>query len=108
MSRKFGPQRLGEVLSHFFGAKGLSSRIKHLEVYGAWEEIVGPGMLPHTRIAGLAKHKLYVDVDSATHLHELRTFHRKQLLEELHARVPGVLIQDLVFRLSPPNRSEHA
>lgn len=108
MSTKPGLQRLGEVLSDFFEAKGLTGRLKHLEVYSAWEEVVGPAMSPHTRIAGLAKHKLYVEVDSAAHLHELRTFHKKQLLQELQARVPSILVRDIIFRLSAPGgRSEH-
>ncbi|MBM4037733.1 MAG: DUF721 domain-containing protein [Planctomycetes bacterium] len=103
MKQKVGPQRIGEILSGFLDAEGLAGRLKYLEVYGAWEEIVGPGILPHTRIAGLAHHKLYVDVDSATHLHELRTFHKKQLLADLQARVPGILIRDVVFRPAAPN-----
>ena len=98
MKQKAGPQRLGEVLSAFLDAEGLAGRLKHLEVYSAWEEIVGPGILPHTRIAGLAHQKLYVDVDSSAQLHELRTFHKKQILRDLHMRVPGILVRDIVFR----------
>ena len=98
MKPKAGPQRIGEILGGFLDAGGLASKLKHLEVYTAWEEIVGPGILPHTRIAGLAQYKLYVDVDSAAHLHELRTFHKKQLLKDLKARVSGILIRDIVFR----------
>ncbi|MBM4034960.1 MAG: DUF721 domain-containing protein [Planctomycetes bacterium] len=104
MSKRFGPQRIGEILGEFLEATGLNNRLQHLEVYSAWEEIVGPGILPHTRIAGLAHHKLYVDVDSAAHLHELQSFYRKQLIGELKARVPGVLIRDIVFRPAPPTR----
>lgn len=104
MSRKVGPELLGDILRAFIDTKGLGSQLKHLEVYGAWEEIVGPGILPHTRIVGLAHHKLYVEVDSAAHLQELRTFHKKHILEELRGRVQGVLIRDIVFHPSPPHR----
>ncbi len=103
MKPKAGPQRIGEILGGFLDAGGLAGRLKHLEVYGAWEEIVGPGILPHTRIAGLAHHKLYVDVDSAAHLHELQTFHKRQILRDFEARVPGVLIRDIVFRPAAPD-----
>jgi predicted nucleic acid-binding Zn ribbon protein len=108
MTRKAGPQRLGEILSGFLNVEGLAAKLKHLEVYGAWEEIVGPAILPHTRIAGLAHHKLYVDVDSATQLHELRSFHKNQLLKDLRARVPQVLIRDIVFRPASPDRRQNA
>jgi len=104
MKRKAGPQRVGEILSDFLETSGLAGKLKHLEVYGAWEETVGPGILPHTRVAGFAHHKLYVDVDSASHLHELRTFHKGQLLKELQGRVANLLIQDIVFRPAAQRR----
>lgn len=100
MKKPAGPQRLGEILNNFLECKGLTNRLKHLELYGAWEEIVGPGILPHTRVAGFAHHKLYVDVDSAAHLHELQTFHKTELLRELRSRVPGTRVLDIVFRPS--------
>jgi predicted nucleic acid-binding Zn ribbon protein len=98
MSKQRGPQKLGEILRDFIESKGLADKLKHLEVYSVWEEIVGPAILPHTRVAGLAHHKLYVEVDSAAHLHELRTFHKREILKELKARLAGILIQDIVFR----------
>ncbi|HUT33457.1 MAG TPA: DUF721 domain-containing protein [Planctomycetota bacterium] len=104
MKRKAGAERIGDILSGFLDVGGLAGRLKHLEVYSAWEDIVGPEILPHTRVAGLAHYKLYVDVDSAAHLHELRTFHKGGLLKELRSRVPGVLIRDIVFRPAPPHR----
>ncbi len=100
MKKQAGPQRLGEILSNFLESNGLAARLKHLELYGAWEEIVGPGVLPHTRVAGFAHHKLYVEVDSAAHLHELQTFHKQELLKELQSRVPGTRVLDIVFRPS--------
>lgn len=105
MSMKRGAQPIGEILRDFIEAKGLGNKLKHLEVYGAWEEVVGPGILPHTRVAGFAHQKLYVDVDSAAHLHELRSFHKPQILRELQARVPGIRILDVVFRPAASNRS---
>jgi hypothetical protein len=102
MSKSHGPQKLGEVLRDFFETSGLAGKLKHLEIYSAWDEIVGPELTRHTRIAGLARHKLHVDVDSATHLHELRTFHKDKILADLKEQLPTVLIQDIVFRPAPP------
>jgi predicted nucleic acid-binding Zn ribbon protein len=98
MSRQPGPQRIGDVLRDFLAASGLDSPLKHLEVYCAWEEVVGPGLAPHTRIAGFTRHKLYVEVDSTAHLHELRTFYKSKILADLQEKVPTILIQDIVFR----------
>ncbi len=105
MNRKSGAQRIGEVLAGFLEREGLASRLKHLEIYSAWEEVAGPGTLPHTRVAGFAHHKLYVDVDSASHLHELRSFRKQQLLKELRDKVPGVLVREIIFRPAPLHRS---
>ncbi len=105
MNRKAGAQRLGEILADLMEAKGLASRLKHLELYGAWEEVAGPACLAHTRVAGFAHHKLYIDVDSAAHLHELQCFRRRQLLKAIQSRVPGILVRDIVFRPAPLNRS---
>jgi predicted nucleic acid-binding Zn ribbon protein len=98
MNRHTGPETIGAILRGFIEGKGLANKLKHLEIYGAWEEAVGPIIQPHTRVAGFAHHKLYVDVDSATHLHELQTFLKRQLMNDLRGKLPNVLIQDIVFR----------
>jgi predicted nucleic acid-binding Zn ribbon protein len=105
MSKGQEPQRLGAILRDFFETSGLAGRLKHLEVYGVWEEIVGPAIARHARIAGFARHKLYVDVDSAAHLQELRTFSKDKILADMRERLPGVLVQDIVFRPAPAIRS---
>jgi predicted nucleic acid-binding Zn ribbon protein len=98
MTRQAGPQKIGDVLRDFMQVSGLGSSLKHLEVYCAWEEIVGPGIMPHTRVAGFTRHKLYIDVDSAVHMHELRTFYKDKILQDLKQRLPNILVQDIVFR----------
>ncbi len=98
MSKGRGPQRVGEVLRAFLETSGLANQLKHLEIYSAWEEVVGPAIARRTRIAGFTRHKLYVDVDSAAHLQELRTFSKDKILTDLKELLPTVLIQDIVFR----------
>ena len=105
MKRTKGPQRLGEILRDFLETSGLAQQLKHLEVYSAWEEVAGPALCRYCRIAGFARHKLHVDVASAAHLHELRTFYKGTLLVELNQRLPGLLIQDIVFRPASIPRS---
>ena len=101
MSKQQGPERIGTILRDWLTTSGLGSKLKHLDLYAAWEEVVGPAIRRHTRIAGLAHHKLYVNVDSAAHLQELRNFYKPQLLSDLRASVPGLLIHDIVFRAAP-------
>jgi len=105
MSRDAGPERIGHILRDFLETKGIAARLRHLEVYSAWEEVVGPTVVAHTRVAGFNRHKLYVDVDSAAHMHELRTFYKSQILADLRERLPRILVNDIVFRPGSIGRS---
>jgi len=105
MSRQKTAEKIGDILREFLEASGLGNNLKHLEIYGAWEEIVGPDILRHARVAGFKAHKLYVDVDSSAHMQELRTFYKQQILKDLRAKVAGILIEDIVFRPAPVIRS---
>ena len=98
MSSDGGPERLGAVLRDFLESTGLAARLQYLELYAAWEEIVGPELRAHTRVVGVVRHKVHVEVDSAAHLHELRTFHARTLLDELRKRVPTLHLAGLVFK----------
>jgi predicted nucleic acid-binding Zn ribbon protein len=105
MGTNVNPQKIGDILRDFLEASGLSSKLKHLEVYSAWDEVAGPGLSPHTRVAGFTHHRLYIDVDSSAHMHELQTFYKQRLLDDLREKLPNILIQDLVFRPAPLSRS---
>ena len=104
MRRKEEPERIGNILRDFLEADGLASTLKHLEIYSAWEEVAGPCIVPHTRVAGFKGHKLYVDVDSAAHMQELRIFRRPEILQGLREKLPSILIEDIVFRPAPLGR----
>ncbi|MFC1806523.1 DUF721 domain-containing protein [Planctomycetota bacterium] len=98
MSSRRGPERIGDILRDFLETSGLAHKLKHLEVYRAWEEAVGPEIAAQTRIAGFTRHKLYVEVKSAARRHELSTFYKRQILDALREHLPNVRIQDIVFR----------
>jgi hypothetical protein len=105
MNRAAKPEKIGDILRDFLHATGLTNQLKHLELYSAWEEVVGAQLAPHTRIAGYKQHKLYIEVDSAAHLQELATFYKPHLLRDLRERLPDILVRDLVFRPAPVNRT---
>jgi len=98
MSKKAGPEKLGDILDSFLRTSGLAQKLKHLEVYRAWEEVVGPDVAAATRVMGFAQHKIYVEVRSAARRHELATFFKKRILADLREKLPNILIQDIVFR----------
>jgi predicted nucleic acid-binding Zn ribbon protein len=93
-----GPQRLGEVLSRLFAARGWGRRQGRLHLEKAWAEAAGPEYALHTRPAALRRGVLEVVVDNAVLLQELAHFHKRRLLEQLRRRLPGTPLTDLRFR----------
>src|SRR5205823_12190289 len=93
-----GPESLGEILSRLFAARGWGRRQGRLHLERAWAEAVGPEFAAHTRVAGLRRGVLEVEVDSAVLLQELAHFHKRRLLQELRTRLPDTKLNDLRLR----------
>jgi predicted nucleic acid-binding Zn ribbon protein len=93
-----GPERLGEILSRLFTARGWGRRQERLCLEQAWAEAVGPEHAAHTRANRLRRGVLEVVVDNAVLLQELAHFHKRRLLEVLRRRLPGTPLTDLRFR----------
>ena len=95
---KRGPERLGEILSRLFAARGWGRRQGQLHLEKAWAEVVGPDFAAHTRPTALRRGVLEVIVDNAVLLQELAHFHKRRLLEQLRRQLPGTTLTDLRFR----------
>jgi predicted nucleic acid-binding Zn ribbon protein len=93
-----GPERLGEVLSRLFTARGWGRKNDRLRLEGAWAEAAGADYAPHTRVGGLKRGVLEVEVASAVMLQELAHFHKRRLLGRLRELLPGTVVSDLRFR----------
>jgi predicted nucleic acid-binding Zn ribbon protein len=93
-----GPELFREVLARLFAARGWGRRQGRLHLERAWAEAVGPEYAEHTRVGGLRRGVLEVEVDSAVLLQELAHFHKRRLLRELRGRLPGTAVNDLRFR----------
>jgi predicted nucleic acid-binding Zn ribbon protein len=93
-----GPERLGEILSRLFTARGWGRRQERLRLEKAWAEAAGHEHAAHSRAAALRRGVLEVVVDNAVLLQELAHFHKRRLLEQLRRRLPGTPLTDLRFR----------
>ena len=93
-----GPEALGEILSRLFAARGWGRRQERLHIEKAWAEVVGPELEPHTRVLGLRRGVLEVEVDNAVLLQEIAHFHKRRLLEQLRCRLAGAPITNLRLR----------
>jgi predicted nucleic acid-binding Zn ribbon protein len=93
-----GPESLGEILSRLFTARGWGRRQGRLHLERAWEEVIGPEQAPYTRVAGLRRGVLEVEVANSVLLQELAHFHKRRLLEQLRGRLTSTTLTDLRFR----------
>ena len=93
-----GPELFREIVSRLFAARGWGRRQGRLHLERAWAEAVGPEYAEHTRVAGLRRGVLEVEVDNAVLLQELAHFHKRRLLRELRGRLPDTALNDLRFR----------
>ena len=93
-----GPEKLGEILSRLFTARGWGRRQGRLHLEKAWAEAVGPEHAAQTRVGNLRRGVLEVVVANAVLLQELAHFHKRRLLEQLRRRLPGTPLTDLRFR----------
>ncbi len=97
-SPETGPERLGEILSQLFTARGWGRRQARLHLEQAWSEAVGAENAKHTRVAGIRRTVLEIEVDNAVLLQELAHYQKRQLLQRLRGRLTGTTLTDLRFR----------
>ncbi len=93
-----GPELFREILARLFAARGWGRRQAQLHLEQAWAEAAGSEFAEHTRVAGIRRGVLEVEVDNAVLLQELAHFHKRRLLEQLRRRLPGTTLNDLRFR----------
>jgi predicted nucleic acid-binding Zn ribbon protein len=98
MEQGKGPEPFREILSRLFAARGWGRRQGRLHLEKAWAEAVGAEHADHTRVAGIRRGVLEVEVDNAVLLQELAHFHKRRLLQALRGRLPGTTLTDLRFR----------
>ena len=97
------PEKLGEILSRLFAARGWGRRQERARLEEAWSAAIGASGASHTRVGLLRRGVLEIVVDSAVLLQELAHFQKRALLEQLRSRLPGVTINDLRFRAGTTN-----
>jgi hypothetical protein len=95
---KRGPERIGEVLSRLFAARGWGRQQERLRLERAWEAAVGPEYEGMTRVSGFRRNVLEVEVKGAVPLQELSQFHKRKVLTKLREVLTGVTVADVRFR----------
>jgi predicted nucleic acid-binding Zn ribbon protein len=94
-----GPEPLKEVLARLFTARGWGRRQGRLHLERAWTNSVGSDFDEHTRVLGVKRGVLEIEVDSAVLLQELKGFHKQRLLQSLREKLPKEKIKELRFKI---------
>jgi predicted nucleic acid-binding Zn ribbon protein len=97
------PERLGEILSRLFAARGWGRRHERVKLEETWIDIAGASGASHTRVGSLRRGVLEIFVDSAVLLQEMAHFQKRSLLEQLRSRLPSMVINNLRFRAGSAN-----
>ena len=93
------------ALSAFLKAHNLQGAAKHPQLERAWNRIVGPEFVRHTRILGFRKGSVEIGVESSALMNEIR-FHRAALLADLQREIPRPAITRISFSLIPTRESD--
>src|SRR5262249_9942433 len=92
------PEPIKEILSRLFTARGWGRRQGRLQLERVWTDAVGPEFDAQTRVLGVKRGVLEIEVADAVLVQELSHYHKRRLLQALAAKLPGQAIKDLKFK----------
>jgi hypothetical protein len=93
-----GPENLAEVLGRMFVSRGWGRVSERTQLEGAWREAATAEFAAVTRVAGLRRGILEIEVKNAVVIQELAHFHKKRILSALRTLLPKQKITDVKFR----------
>ncbi|MBX7105168.1 MAG: DUF721 domain-containing protein [Gemmataceae bacterium] len=94
-----GPEKIGEVLARLFTARGWGRATERQQLESAWARAAGADIAPYTRVLGLKRGVLEVEVrGGGALLHELAGFHKRRLIATLAPLLCGRPLKDIRFR----------
>lgn len=98
IDRESHPVMLSDVLGPLFVARGWGRKTERSQLEEAWAEAVGVDAAPQSRVLGVKRGVLEVELKNAILLQELAQFRKRSLLAALRAKLPGQTITDIKFR----------
>lgn len=93
-----GPEKISDVLGRLFTSRGWGRKNDRLRLESAWASAAGAKLLKETRVLGLRRGVLEVEVRGAVLLAELTQYHKRGLLAKLRERLKGATVTDIKFR----------
>ncbi len=100
MRSESGPVHISAALSELIQRRGFAQAGGQAQLQTAWKAIAGTETAQQTRVTGLSRGALQIEVAGSALLSELVSFRRVDLLRQLGKLYPELKIQDLKFRLN--------
>ena len=92
----FSSSRL--IIREISQSHGFAGRLWEYRLQSQWTALVGEVVAAHTWPGRIKFRKLYVAVDNAVWLHQLR-YLKATLLENIHAQMEELQLEDIIFRI---------
>ena len=92
------PTRVADVLGEVLRKHGIDKQVRRAGITDLWPEIVGEQLSRVTRVKGVDKDALFVEVRSSAWLAELSMLKGK-VLERVNARIADAPLDRIVFVL---------
>jgi predicted nucleic acid-binding Zn ribbon protein len=93
-----GPEKIADILGRLFTSRGWGRKNDRLLLESAWTEAAGEQLIKDTRVMGVKRGVLEVEVRNAVLIQELTQFHKRGLLGKLRKLLPGMTLTDIKFR----------
>lgn len=93
-----GPENIADILGRLFVSRGWGRKNDRQRLEAAWAEAAGESLLKDTRVLGMKRGVLEIDVRNAVLIQELTQYHKRGLLGKLRKSLPSVTLTDIKFR----------
>jgi len=93
-----GPEKISDVLGRLFTSRGWGRKNDRMRLESAWAEAAGVKLLKETRLLGLKRGVLEVEVRGAVLMAELAQYHKRGLIGKLRKALPATIVTDIRFR----------
>jgi len=93
-----GPENIADILGRLFVSRGWGRKNDRLRLEAAWAEVAGEQLIKDTRLMGVKRGVMEIEVRNAVLIQELTHFHKRGLIGKLRKSLPGVTLTDIKFR----------
>jgi hypothetical protein len=93
-----GPEKIADILGRLFTSRGWGRKNERMRLETAWVEAAGEQLIKDTRLMGIKRGVMEIEVRNAVLIQELTQFHKRGLLGKLRKSLPGVTLTDIKFR----------